>query len=307
MLAERPRPTYSIRDLARLSGLSSDRIRAWELRYGLLEPRRRASGYRAYTAEDLRLLLALRRRLQSGERIGALAARGRKALLAEENEPGPVPGDRVAAALRASILSLRRGDMGKTCLAIDEAGRLAGADQFYRSFARPLLVEVGDLWAVGGLPIWMEHYVTRHLRRRLEALWAVEGEARGPAAILFCPEGELHEISLLGVATRLRASGYRPLILGENLPVESAVQAAEASGAALAAVSITYLPTPAAARALAARLAVLSGRCAVLAGGQGAMRHRKEFESAGIRVWTFDELEDAAPRPARGRRTPRRA
>ena len=308
MNVEARRPNYSIRDLSRLSGLSSDRIRAWELRYGLLKPRRQPSGYRAYVAEDLRLLLAVRRRLESGERIGELAARGRETLLAEDARPGPVPADRMGAALRASILWLRRGDMRKTCLAIDEAARLAGADAFYRSFALPLLVEVGDLWALGALPIWMEHFVTREVRCRLEALWAEEEEARGPAAILFCPEGELHEISLLGVAERLRAAGYRPLILGENLPVESAVQAAAANDAVLAAVSITFLPTPAAARALVARLAVLSERCTVLAGGHGAERYRKEFESAGIRVRRFDELDEVVPRvPVRSRRKARRA
>ncbi len=300
--------SYSIRDLSRLTGLTSGRIRAWELRYGLLKPCRQPSGYRAYTAGDLRLLLAVRRRLESGERIGVLAARGREALLAEERKPGPVPGDRMAAAHRAAILSLRRGDMRKTCLAIDEAARLASADEFYRSFALPLLVEVGDLWAVGSLPIWMEHFVTRHVRRQLEALWAEEGEGSGPAAILFCPAGELHELPLLGVAGRLRASGYRPVVLGANLPVESALEAAESERAVLAAISVTRLATPAAAQALAAKLAVLSECCTVLAGGRSAERYRDEFESAGIRVRSFDRLEEVAPRlPARSRRKVRRA
>ena len=308
MIVENPRPTYSIRELSRISGLSSDRIRAWELRHGLLKPRRQPSGYRAYAAEDLRLLLAVRRRLESGERIGELVARGREALLAEESKPGRVPGDRMAAALRATVLSLRRGDMQKTCLAIDEAARLAGADGFYRSFALPLLVEVGDLWAFGALPIWMEHYVTGQVRRRLEALWEEEDEGSGPAAILFCPEGELHELPLLGVAARIRAAGYRPLILGENLPVESAVQAAEASRAVLAAVSITILATPSAARALATKLALLAERCTVIAGGQGAERYRNEFEASGIRVVSFEKLEEAVPvPPAGGRRKTRRA
>ncbi|MGE5276831.1 MAG: MerR family transcriptional regulator, partial [Acidobacteriota bacterium] len=196
MIGESPQPAYSVRELSRLTGFSSDRIRAWELRYGLLKPRRQPSGYRTYVGEDLRLLLSVRRRLEAGEKIGKVAARGREALLAGEAKAGPVPEDPVAAALRASILSLRRGDMRRTCHAMDEASRLVDADEFYRSFALPLLVEVGDLWAVEALPIWMEHFVTRHVRRRLEALWAAEEERRGPVAILFCPEGELHEISL---------------------------------------------------------------------------------------------------------------
>jgi hypothetical protein len=193
--------------------------------------------------------------------------------------------------------------MRKTCQAIDEASRLADAEGFYGSFALPLLVEVGDLWAVEALPIWMEHFVTRHVRRRLEALWAAEEENRGPVAILFCPEGELHEISLLGVAARLRASRYRPVILGPNLPVESAIRAAEAHHGALAAVSVTYLKTPAAARTLAEKLAALSKKVPVFVGGRSAELYRKELEAAaGVRVVSFDDLERLVPAPAPTRR-----
>ena len=303
MISGSRRPTYSIRELSRLSGLSSDRIRAWELRYGLLKPRREPSGYRTYAGDDLRLLLAVRRRLGAGERIGKVAGLGRAALLAADEKPKRLSPDRMAAALQTSILSVRRGDVHKACQAIDEASRLADADEFYGSFARPLLVEVGDLWALEALPIWMEHFLTRHVRRRLEALWAAEEENRGAVAILFCPEGELHEISLLGVAARLRASGYKPVILGPHLPVESAIRAAEAHHAALAAVSVTYLKTHAAARTLAEKLAVLSKKVPVFMGGRGAELYRKELEAAaGVRVVTLGDLEGLVPAPAPNRR-----
>lgn len=303
MIGRPGKATYSIREMSRLSGLSSDRIRAWELRYGLLNPRREPSGYRTYVAEDLRLLLVVKRKLESGETIGSVADRGRKALLAAEAAPKPLPDERMAAALQASLRSVRRGDMRATSQAIDEASGLAHADEFFRSFARPLLVEVGDLWALDALPIWMEHYVTGHVRRRLEALWAAEEVHRGPVAILFCPEGELHEIPLLGVAARLRTSGYKPVILGPHLPVESAIRAAEAHHAALAAVSVTYLTTPAAARTLGEELAALSKKVPVFVGGRSAKLYRKELEAAaGVRVVTFDDLEQLVPTPARTRR-----
>lgn len=303
MIGRSGNAAYSIRELSRLSGLSSDRIRAWELRYGLLKPHRKPSGYRTYVAEDLRLLLAVRRRVESGERVGKVADLGRKALLAAEAVRKAPPDDRMAAALQASLRSVRSGDMRKACLAIDEASELADADEFYLSFARPLLVEVGNLWAVEALPIWIEHFVTRHVRRRLEALWAAEKENRGPVAILFCPEGELHEIPLLGVAARLRAAGCRPVILGPHLPVESAIRAAEVHRAALAAVSVTYLKTPAAARTLAGKLASLSKKVPVFVGGRSAELYRTELEAAaGVRVVTYNDLERLVPTPSRTRR-----
>jgi methanogenic corrinoid protein MtbC1 len=105
------------------------------------------------------------------------------------------------------------------------------------------------------------------------------------------------------VAARLRASGYRPVILGQNLPVVSAIQAAEANRAALAAVSVTYMKTPAAARTLAEKLAVLSKNVPVLVGGRSAELYRTELEAAsGVRVVTFDDLERLVPAAAAARR-----
>jgi methanogenic corrinoid protein MtbC1 len=287
--------SYSIRDLSRLTGLSS------EIRYGLVRPEREPSGYRSYGPDDLRLLLTARSFLEAGSSIGDVAALGREALLRVKDGPAPGREDRLSGPRRSAVRAVRRGDMRSFCRAAEEATRVGDAEEFWESFAGPRLEEVGNLWALGSLPIWTEHYVTRQLRRHLEALWQPQEAGPGPAAILFCPEGELHELPLLGVAARLRASGYRPLVLGPNLPVESALQAAEACRAVLAAVSVTRLSTPTVARLLATKLAVLSKRCAVLVGGQGAERYRSEFEAAGIAVRNFDSLRGVTP-PARGDR-----
>ena len=45
-----PDATLRIGELARRSGVSTDLLRAWERRYGLLEPTRTAAGYRLYSA-----------------------------------------------------------------------------------------------------------------------------------------------------------------------------------------------------------------------------------------------------------------
>jgi methylmalonyl-CoA mutase cobalamin-binding subunit len=302
MAPRRVRPSYSIRDLSRLTGLSSDRIRAWEFRYGLLRPGRTPNGYRSYGPDDLCLLLAVRRRLEEGASVGEIAALGREAILSAKDAKAPAPGDRLAAFRHAAFRALGRGDMAGFCRAADDASRSGDAKEFWDGFAGPVLEEVGNRWALGSLPIWIEHYVTRQVRRRLEALWQPEEGGRGPTAILFCPEGELHELPLLGVAARLRASGYRPIVLGANLPVASAIEAAESQRAVLAAVSVTRLSTPTAARSLAAKLAVLSERCTVVVGGQSAERYRKEFEAARIAVGNFDSLSGITPSARAGRR-----
>src|SRR3954451_15312127 len=50
---DRPVPDATLRigELARRSGVSTDLLRAWERRYGLLEPTRTAAGYRLYSTD----------------------------------------------------------------------------------------------------------------------------------------------------------------------------------------------------------------------------------------------------------------
>jgi MerR family transcriptional regulator, light-induced transcriptional regulator len=58
--------TLRIGELARRSGVSTDVLRAWERRYGLLEPTRTAAGYRLYSADDEARVRAMGANLAQG-------------------------------------------------------------------------------------------------------------------------------------------------------------------------------------------------------------------------------------------------
>ncbi|HET8756127.1 MAG TPA: MerR family transcriptional regulator, partial [Solirubrobacteraceae bacterium] len=55
-----------IGELSRRSGVSPELLRAWERRYGLLQPERTAGGLRLYTGEDLERVRAMRRHMEDG-------------------------------------------------------------------------------------------------------------------------------------------------------------------------------------------------------------------------------------------------
>src|SRR5579862_5152247 len=67
-------PMHTIQFAARHSGLSPHTIRAWERRYSALAPDRTAANRRLYSVEDLDKLALLNRAVQSGHRIGQIAA-----------------------------------------------------------------------------------------------------------------------------------------------------------------------------------------------------------------------------------------
>ena len=71
-----------IGELSRRTGVQADTIRAWERRYGLVEPRRTSKGYRLYSSADEAVVRAMRELTAKGvaaAEAAALARRGAEA------------------------------------------------------------------------------------------------------------------------------------------------------------------------------------------------------------------------------------
>src|SRR5690242_12955313 len=64
---------YRIGTLARLTGVTTHAIRIWERRYGALAPSRTAGGARLYTDADVQRLRLIKKLLERGYTISAVA------------------------------------------------------------------------------------------------------------------------------------------------------------------------------------------------------------------------------------------
>lgn len=64
---------YRIGAVARLTGISTDTIRAWERRYNLICPTRTDSGLRVYSVDDIERLLLVKKLKDRGEAVGDVA------------------------------------------------------------------------------------------------------------------------------------------------------------------------------------------------------------------------------------------
>ncbi|HEX3777970.1 MAG TPA: MerR family transcriptional regulator [Polyangiaceae bacterium] len=73
--AESPSSTraYRISDVARAVGVSTHALRAWERRYGTVEPRRTKGGSRRYDAAQIERLKALKKLTDLGHAIRHVA------------------------------------------------------------------------------------------------------------------------------------------------------------------------------------------------------------------------------------------
>lgn len=63
---------YRIGTVARLTGLSTDTIRAWERRYCVVEPNRSDNNNRFYTDAHVRKLISVKRLVDAGQAIGSI-------------------------------------------------------------------------------------------------------------------------------------------------------------------------------------------------------------------------------------------
>ena len=90
---------YQIGTVARLTGLSTQKIRMWEKRYGIVAPDRSQSRNRLYSQQDLERLKLIRLLVDSGHRISQIASLDKIALQQLLSQQGIEQGRPVAESL----------------------------------------------------------------------------------------------------------------------------------------------------------------------------------------------------------------
>lgn len=243
-----------IGELSRRTGVSTDLLRQWERRYGLLAPRRSAGGFRLYGADDVARVLLMGRYLEQGLGAAEAAALVLSARERPADHPGLTPEEAVAA-LRRLVAALAAYDDGAADAVLARLLRTYAPVLVLRDVVLPLMRELGNGW---------DPFATQFFESRVRALARGWGRRGTPGVVVACPEGERHELGPLVFAVALRHFGCRVTFLGADTPAAAVGQAAERTGAR--AVVLGGVRTQPLRRAAAA----LGPGIVVLAGGAGA-------------------------------------
>ena len=274
--------TYEIHEVAELTGLAPERLRVWERRYAVVRPVRQANGYRSYTAEQVALLRTLARRVARGERIGDLVSRPVDELLADapgESAEAPTP----LAALVDAVAALDRERLEAL---VAQQLALLGVQAFARDVVLPLALRIGDLWALGRIPVAAEHMASEVVVPALKAgLRGTRG--RGALVLAACVPGERHEWGVLATLAGAQGGGTRVEYLGPDLPLADAVESAWRLRPARLALSVSL---PALVEASLPELADLPGKLPpetrAVVGGGGVEPYARILERGG---WLLGE------------------
>ena len=277
--------TLRIGELSRRTGVSPELLRAWERRYGLLDPARTGGGLRLYSPDDEHRVRAMQAELERG--ISAAEA-ARVALAEPELGTGGhesavhVARERLTAALDAM-------DAEDAHAALDEVFSTFMVETVLSGVILPYLRDLGSRWEQGAVSVAQEHFASNLIRGRLLALARGWERGGGRIALLACAAGEQHDLPLIVFGLALRERGWRIVFLGADTPAASVAETADRVRPAL--VVVTAVTSEGFLRE-ASRLAALAQDHALAIAGSGASDD--VARSLGCRVLAGDPVAVAA-------------
>ncbi len=295
-------PGYPIRAAAKLSGLSTDTIRAWERRYKAVVPER-VRRSRLYSDAQVARLRWLRDAVNAGHSISQIAALSDaqvRRLLARSRELGnPRPKLKASEDLHDGTLTrvidaIERYDTVQAEAELSRLAVLLAPRHFVLDVLVPLLRRVGTEWHRGRLHIAHEHMVSAILRSMLGALtrlYPVHSPAK--RILMTTPSGEMHEFGILTAALLAVGQGIGVVYLGPDLPAKEILLAAKKTDVDVVLLGITRTRGNRAAVREAGRVAArLPAAKTLWIGGRGSRGLRRAANSGRAALLeNFQDLE----------------
>jgi len=212
----------SIGSVSKLTGVNSVTLRAWERRYGLIQPQRTPKGHRLYSLQDVELIKTILQNLNLGLSISKVSDRIRHS---EDLPATPTDNGLWSNYLKRMVEAIAEFDEAVLDAIYNEAMSLYPVDVVTKKLIGPLLIELGECWSntkssAEHTPIAEEHFFSVFFRNKLGARFHHRNkENQGPRLLLACLPGEYHEFGLLLFALAAHDRGYRLIMLGGDMPL----------------------------------------------------------------------------------------
>lgn len=211
---------YKIKDLETLTGIKAHTLRMWEKRYELLSPERTETKIRTYSDEDLVKLMNVVILYDNGMKISKIAECSENEIRQKVRSIYDKE-QTFSAVVSLLIQSMMEIDCKTFERVLENTIQKEGLEMVYKNYLVSFLQRIGVLWMVGTITPVQEHFVSNIIRQKIivetDKLPVVD--KRRFDAVLFTPEGEFHEISLLYYNYILKKRDYKTLYLGVSLPV----------------------------------------------------------------------------------------
>ena len=236
---------YSIKELERLSGIKAHTLRIWEKRFNIIAPERTDTNIRYYSDEDLKRIINISVLNSHGLKISKIAGLSSEdiakqvEILSEAKSQVEIPIDQLVV----SMLDLEEEHFEDI---LTKHIHKYGFEKTVTAIIYPFLEKIGVLWQTGSITPAHEHFITNLIRQKLISSIATLTipPKTSHRAILFLPEGEMHELGLLFAHYITRQKGFRTFYLGQSLPHEDLKKVYEIHRPHILITSLTSTPSP---------------------------------------------------------------
>ena len=222
---KRIKNSFSIKNLENISGIKAHTIRIWEKRYNLLYPERTDTNIRRYSLDSLRKLLNITLLYNHGFKISKIAN------LPEEEVPIIVreialKSNSEQVSINAFKLSMVNFDTVLFDATFDELISKNDFSFIYINIFIPLMNELGILWQTGAISPSHEHFITNLIKQKIHIQTEIIQRSDMPKFntskfVLFLPENEIHELSILFINFYILSKGHKTIFLGQSITTES--------------------------------------------------------------------------------------
>jgi DNA-binding transcriptional MerR regulator len=213
---------FSIKDLEKLSGIKAHTLRIWEQRYGILKPERTDTNIRWYCNDKLKHLLNVTFLYEHGYKISKIALLQPSEVIEEVNRIVDKEST-VCDQVRGLVLSMVELEEQRFERIISNNILKHGFSYTIEKIVYPFLSKIGVMWQTGSINPAQEHFISNLIRQKLivaiDSLKIPEN-SEAQKFVLFLPDGELHELSLLYFNYLLRSKGHSVIYLGQSVPLD---------------------------------------------------------------------------------------
>tara|TARA_B100001564_G_scaffold49285_1_gene36339 strand:+ start:1627 stop:2499 length:873 start_codon:yes stop_codon:yes gene_type:complete len=217
---------YTIEQFSQITGLNKILIRTWENRYNFVEPIRTETNIRYYTDEMLTKGIKYSILVENGHKISKLIKAEQKEInllidniLNETNNKNTKNKIYISKFIQSAIYYDQKlfDDTYKKC--VKEIGLI----EFYSDVLLKTMNEIGVLFLNSDINPAHEHFISENIRRKIsnETEKIKTTKNKEQEWVLFLPENEFHDISLMFTNYILKSYGYKTTYLGQNVPRES--------------------------------------------------------------------------------------
>jgi len=212
---------YTIKDLERLSNIKAHTLRIWEQRYGMITPQRTDTNIRYYTDNELRYVLNVSLLNQNGYKISKIASLSQEEVEREVKRITSCKSDH-ESQISALVLAMMDLDEIAFNKVFNDAVMRLGFEETVIRIIFPFMEKIGNLWITGSIRPLHEHFISNLIRQKLIVNIDAYPRQLKPGAkkfLLFAPENEMHELSLLFNYYLLKSRNHDVVYIGLNIPI----------------------------------------------------------------------------------------